>query len=587
MAYSYDGYLRFNTEVDQSGFNNGVNSMKSAAAMGAKAIGIGLTAATGAITAMSVAAIRVGSDFESSMSKVAAISGATGDDLQALSDKAKEMGATTQFSATQSADALQYMAMAGWDAQQSISGLPGVMNLAAASGEDLASVSDIVTDAITAFGLKAEDSSHFADVLAAAASSANTDVSKMGYTFKYAAPLAGALGYSIEDTAVAIGLMANAGIKSETAGTALRTMFSNMTGDVQLTGKELGNYTLKMQEADGTMVPLSQTMGSLREAFAKMTEAEKLSNAEKLVGKEAMSGLLAIVNASEADYNKLTGAIQNADGAAEDMAKTVNDNLKGDLTILGSTAESVGIKVYEKFQLPMRNAAQEATSSLNKVLQSLNSGQLDKSVDKIADAAGDLLATTAELAADGLPKLINSFAYMVDHGKELTSVIVGATTAFASYKVAIKAAKLIKDLTTAATEALATAQIAETAATGLGTKAWVLFNAAIAANPIGLAAIALGALAATVVYFNSKQEETVSENQKVIDSTNEEIEAWEKAKEARLDNVQAQVSELETTQDMIDELENLTDAEGKVGDNKARVAYLVEKINEVLPDSIK
>ncbi len=620
MAYSYDGYLRFNTEVDQTGFNHGISGMQSAAAIGAKAIAAGITVATGAVTALSAYAIGAGSNFEAAMSKVAATSGATAEGMELLTAKAKDMGATTKFSATESAEALNYMAMAGWKTQQSIEGLPGIMNLAAASGENLGSVSDIVTDAITAFGLKASDSAHFADVLAAAASSANTDVSMMGSTFKYAAPLAGALGYSIEDTAVATGLMANAGIKAETAGTTLRTMFSNMTGDVQLTGQELGNYTLKMQEVDGTMVPLSQTMGSLREAFSKMTEAEKLSNAESLVGKEAMSGLLAIVNASEADYNKLTAAIGNADGAAEDMAKTVNDNLKGDLTILGSTAESVGIKVYEKFQVPMRKAAQAATDGLGDVLDSLGNGKLDQSIDKIADSTGDLLAKTAELTAAGLPKLINGFAFVVDHGEEAKNTILSIAAAYGvmlaaatvqkwqamtaaaeAYRVAMVASMGITTTSATATALLTTMMSTQelvvgaltgkvglhTAATILAERAQLAFNASLLGFPGTWAVIGVAALAAGLVYYTRKQNEATEAANALIESTNSEVTAWEESRAAKMEDIKAQTSQLETTKEMIDELGRLTDANGKVGDNKERVAYLSEKINEILPDTVK
>ncbi|WMI81849.1 phage tail tape measure protein [Anaerotignum sp. MB30-C6] len=620
MAYSYDGYLRFNTEVDQSGFNEGVSGMRSAATLGAKAIAAGIATATGAVTALSVASIKVGSNFEEGMSKVAAISGATGKDLEALTEKAKEMGAVTKFSATESAEALQYMAMAGWKTESMLEGLPGVMNLAAASGEDLGTVSDIVTDALTAFGLQAEESAHFADVLAAASSNANTNVGMMGYTFKYAAPLAGALGYTIEDTALAIGLMANAGIKSETAGTALRSMFSEMTGAVELTGDKLGKYVIELERADGTMVPLGETIRSLREAFSQMTEAEKIANAESLVGKEAMSGLLAIVNASQSDYNKLSAAIQNADGSAQNMADTMNDNLKGDLTILGSTAESVGIRIYDKFETPMRNAAKAATESMNDVLRSLNGGQLDESVDKIAESAGRLLEKTAELTASGLPKLINGFAFVVDHGKEVERAILSISAAYGvmvaastvqkwqavtaaaeAYRVAMVASMGITTTSATATALLTTMMSTQeivvgaltgkvglhTAATILARRAQIAWNASMFANPVFLVAGGIAALTAGLVYYTSKQKEANAATEEMIKSTNDTVAAWNEAKETRMENIQSQVSELQTTKDMIDELGRLTDAHGKVGDNKERVAYLTEKINEILPDSIK
>ncbi len=209
---AYDGTLKFDTAIDAGGFQKGIDGIGSIAAKGMQATGAILMGAASAIGAMGAAAVKVGADFEGAMSKVEAISGATGSDLEALTNKAKEMGASTKFSATESANAFEYMAMAGWKTGDMLNGIEGIMNLAAASGEDLATTSDIVTDALTAFGMTAGDATHFADVLATASSNANTNVGMMGETFKYVAPVAGALGYTAEDTAVAIGLMANAGI---------------------------------------------------------------------------------------------------------------------------------------------------------------------------------------------------------------------------------------------------------------------------------------------------------------------------------------------------------------------------------------
>ena len=199
-------------------------------------VGQKLLPVTGVVTGLGTAAVKTAADFDSAMSKVAAVSGATGSNFDSLRDKAREMGAKTKFSATEAADAMNYMAMAGWKTEDMLSGIEGVMYLAAASGEDLATTSDIVTDALTAFGLTAADSGHFADVLAAASSNANTNVSMMGETFKYCAPVAGALGFSVEDTAEAIGLMGNAGIKASQAGTSMRSIMTNLTGDVKLSG---------------------------------------------------------------------------------------------------------------------------------------------------------------------------------------------------------------------------------------------------------------------------------------------------------------------------------------------------------------
>ncbi len=311
-------------------------------------------------------------EFESVMSQVEAVSGATGSEIEQLSEKAKEMGATTKFTAAEAGEAFNYMAMAGWKTGDMLDGIEGILNLAAASGGDLAETSDIVTDALTAFGLQAVDSAHFADVLAAASSNANTNVSMMGYTFKYAAPLAGALGYSIEDTAIAIGLMANAGIKSETAGTALRNIFSSLTGVVEVTGERFGKFVIDMEQTDGKMVPLRETLVSLREAFSQMTEAEKIANAESLVGKEAMSGLLAIVNAGEKDFLKLTNAIDHADGASERMAETMLQNLEGSIILLQSAVDGVKNSFGERLSPYVKGLVDWLTNQMPAVEQGLD-----------------------------------------------------------------------------------------------------------------------------------------------------------------------------------------------------------------------
>ena len=287
---------------------------------------------TAAVGGLSAAAVKVASDFDSAMSQVAAVSGAAGKELDALRDKAREMGSKTKFSASEAAEAMNYMAMAGWKTGDMLEGIEGIMNLAAASGEDLATTSDIVTDALTALGLSAADSGHFADILAAASSNANTNVAMMGETFKYCAPVAGALGFTAEDTAEAIGLMANAGIKSSQAGTAMRTMLTSLTGEVTFVGDAFGELTVQTVNADGSMRSLGDILGDCRAAFSQMSEAERAANAEALVGKNAMSGFLAVMNAAPGDIEKLNSAINNCDGTAERMAETMQDNLAGQLT---------------------------------------------------------------------------------------------------------------------------------------------------------------------------------------------------------------------------------------------------------------
>ena len=277
----------------------------------------------------------------SMMSQVGAISGATGQAFEDLTAKAQEMGATTKFTATEAAEAFNYMAMAGWQPEQMISGISGIMNLAAASGESLGSTSDIVTDALTAFGLKASDSGHFADVLAKASASANTNVGMLGESFKYVAPVAGAMKYSVEDTSLALGLMANSSIKGSMAGTALKTSLANMAAPTDSMATAMEKYGISLTDSSGNMKTLKGVMDNLRGSLGGLSETEQTAAASTIFGKEAMAGMLAIINASEEDYNKLSDAIYNADGAAQDMSDTMLDNLEGSMTLMQSAVEGV------------------------------------------------------------------------------------------------------------------------------------------------------------------------------------------------------------------------------------------------------
>ena len=327
-----------------------------------------------AVAGLGAVSIKTSADFDSAMSQVAAVSGAVGEDFDALREKAREMGAKTKFSASEAADAMNYMAMAGWKTEDMLSGIEGIMNLAAASGEDLATTSDIVTDALTAFGLTAQDSGHFADLLAAASSNANTNVSMMGETFKYCAPIAGALGYTAEDTAEAIGLMANAGIKSSQAGTSLRTIMTRLQGELELSGEALGDVTIQTVNADGSMREFSDIIADCRVAFSKMTESEKAAAAETLVGKNAMSGFLALMNAAPGDIEKLENAISTCSdevdgysGAAEKMAAVMQDNLNGQITILKSQLQELAISFGDALMPAIRKVVTAVQGFVDKL----------------------------------------------------------------------------------------------------------------------------------------------------------------------------------------------------------------------------
>lgn len=421
-------------------------------------VGQKLLPVTGVVTGLGTAAVKTAADFDSAMSRVAAVSGATGSNFDSLRDKAREMGAKTKFSATEAADAMNYMAMAGWKTEDMLSGIEGVMYLAAASGEDLATTSDIVTDALTAFGLSAGDSGHFADVLAAASSNANTNVSMMGETFKYCAPVAGALGFSVEDTAEAIGLMGNAGIKASQAGTSMRSIMTNLTGDVKLSGAAIGDVTIATTNADGSMRSLSAILADCRVAFGGMTEAEKANNAEALVGKNAMSGFLALMNAAPEDIEKVSGAVNNCKDAAKKMADTMQDNLEGQLTILKSQLQELAISF------------------------------------------GDLLMPAVRSIVSGLQGMVDVLNAMPDGVKRVIMIV--ALLAAALGPVLIIIGKTLSAIGTIMTWAPKLAG-AISAVKG----AFAALSATMMANPIAIVIAAIAALVAAFIYLWNTNEE--------------------------------------------------------------------------------
>ena len=425
-----DGYLNFDTKINEKGFNEGVSKISKIATTGlGVAVGNAMTKVAGKVGEIGTAAIKVGMTFEAEMSKVSAISGATGDELSSLTDKAKEMGAKTKFSATESAQAMEYMAMAGWKTADMLNGIEGIMNLAAASGENLATTSDIVTDALTAFGLSAQDSTHFADVLAAASSNANTNVSMMGETFKYVAPVAGALGFSVEDCGVAIGLMANSGIKAGQAGTSLRQMLSRLTKPTKEVQTAMNTLGLSLTDSVGNVKSLDTVMSDLRSGFSGLSKAEQTQIATSLAGQEAMSGLLAIVNASDEDFNKLKDSIYNADGAAAEMAATMQDNLAGQITILKSGLEGLGISIYESVEVPLKNLASVGVKAISDLNEAYASGGFVGFINEIGNKVPMLKSFTDAIAGFAEKTKGMSTDELMNLGK-MSAVLIGAVPAF-------------------------------------------------------------------------------------------------------------------------------------------------------------
>lgn len=555
--------------------------------------------ATGAVAA-GTAAINAGRSFEAGMSEVKAISGASRKDLEALTNKAKEMGATTKFSATQASEGLKYMAMAGWNSQQMIAGLPGVMNLAAASGENLGTVSDIVTDALTAMGLKASDSAHFADVLATAASSSNTNVAMMGETFKYAAPVAGALGYNIEDLAQAIGLMGNAGIKSSQAGTSLRSILTRLAKPPKDCANAMEDYGISIKNSDGSMKSLMEVMENMRDSLQGLPKDEQSAAAAALGGQEAMSGLLAIVNASESDFNKLSKAIDNASGVAQDQADIMNDNLQGALYELGSAAESAGIELYDNIKEPAKKAVRAAATEIRSLsttikhdgIKAIVPEETITTVKNLGDAAKSVgggglkaLGAAAQFAGENIQVVLPLAAGLLTVVKGYT-VIKNITTAFTATQAAMAGASTGMTLLGTAVKLFTGETIAATTATGL-------LNAGIAAlgGPLGIAILAGGALTAGLVAYSLTQKKSTTEADKFAQSCKklkkEQDEVADSIRSMKKEN-ENNVSEVRTqgvqADNLLSKLKSLISIQKKDAGTKQQIKSTVQQLNDILPD---
>lgn len=492
--------------------------------------------------------IETGTEFDAGISKVGAISGASAEDMEKLREKAKEMGASTKFTAAESAEALEYMAMAGWKTEDMLSGISGIMDLAAASGEDLGTTSDIVTDALTAFGLTAADSGHFADVLAAASSNANTNVSMMGETFKYVAPVAGTLNYSIEDMAEAIGLMANSGIKSSQAGTALRSIITRLSTDAGSSSKSLGalgtlveKLGVEFYDTNGKARDFGDVIAETREAWQGLTDEEQTTYGKKIAGEEAIASWLSLMNAAPADVEKLSAAIKNCDGAASDMSSTMQDNLQGDFVLLDSAVDGMKISLADELEPEMRDIVQYITKKMPDIEDDLS--KVFKGGSKLVGGA------------------VKTLPVVVDALEPIAPLITAVGVGIGALKVAQTAEGWMKGL-----------------------------NAVMSANPA--VAVATGILGVSTALFElykkydsipsyaegiSKMYEGAYEN---IDNLAKSMKDMKDGFNERAGDV---LNETERTKDLWEELENLADSTGRVKDSdKVRAEYILGELNDAL-----
>ena len=447
------GEVKIALKLDSSGLNTGAGSKLGSAFGSAWTVAAGNLVSAG-LSALMATAVKVGKEiistgmaYEKAMSEVKAISGATGEEFDKLSAKALSAAKNTIFTSSEVASAYKYMAMAGWDAEEMMEGLDGILNLAAASNLDLARTSDIVTDALTAFGYEARQSGHFADVLAQTATNANTNVDLMGESFKYVGAIAGTMKYSIEDVGVALGLMANSGIKASQAGTSLRSIISRMAAPTDKVKAAMDELGISMKNADGTAKPFSEVMVQLRQKFKNLSDTQKTQVASTIAGKNAMTGLLAIVNASDEDFEKLTSAIGDSENAAQDMADTMKDNLSGDVTELNSKLDVLYVNLYQKIEPALRGIVGFLSSAVDVIATITDSifsatdaisqneiamGILNGAITGITAVAGGFIGVWAEvkLLFDNVGQIVDTVSQKFEWIKGVFGGVVGSVQGF-------------------------------------------------------------------------------------------------------------------------------------------------------------
>lgn len=605
-------------EVEQSSIN-----LKSAIT----AVLAAVAAATAALVGLGAKAVSVGSEFEASMSQVAATMGLTVAEIQGgsaayetLSEAAKNAGATTKFTATEAAQALNYLALAGYDAATSAEVLPSVLNLAAAGGMDLANASDLATDAMAALGIEAnaQNLTRFGDEMAKASSKANYSVAQLGEAILTVGGTAKNLAGGTVELNTALGVLANRGIKAAEGGTALRNIILALSAPTDKAAKLMDSLGLSVYDAEGNLRPLNETFSDLNAIMKDMSSEERTSIISEIFNARDLKSAEALLAGCGEEFDALATAIKNSGGAMQEMADVQMDNLKGSMTILGSGLEGVGIQVYEKFEKPLKKAARAANDAVGEVARSLRGGKLSQSMDGLAESVGELMESAVELAQKALPKMIDGLALVVGHAGEIKTVLLGAASAMAAFKTAsivnsaiegwpkaVEAATKYKNAITAVVNAenirkaaLAAQQVVVGLLTGkisLLTAAQAAYNAVLALCPIGLlvtGAAALVVVLGTLLSSMEKESEAAREFRKRLDelrgSIDEQAEAKQRMQEASQESINQSLSEMDYTEKLIAQLDDLTDANGKVKDgyeNRARA--LAEQINSVIPDAIR
>lgn len=615
-----DGKLLFETGIDNSGFDKGISSLTVAAGTAIGNIAASMVSQiSDAVAQIPAKMVEVGSGFEASMSQVAATMGITSaaEEFDVLSNAAKEMGETTKFSASQAGEALNYLALAGYDAEKAVSALPTVLNVAAAGGMELAAASDMITDAMSALGLETSQMSDFSDKLAVTAQKSNTSVSQLGEAILTVGGTAKNLAGGVTEMNTVLGILADNGVKGAEGGTALRNIILSLTAPTDKAAEAIDGLGLSVFDNEGKMRSLQDIIYDLNDALGTMTDAERSQALSDIFNKVDLKSVNALLGTSAERFDELSGYIDNCSGAAADMAATMDDNLKGDLTIMQSALEGLGIAAYEKFQSPMRTAVQSVTEDIGTLSQSISGGELSESFDKLSKAASDFITTAADGAANILPKVINVMAEISDHAELVKAGVIGVGGAIAAANIATQVTAVGGAVHTAALRiglmgtnasiaAMKTAafngelgltEVAALAATGninLLEVAVVRLKASLAAtNPVMLAITAVAlALGAAMIALNEKfkidaelaaqaaaTDPWLVQAQNRVSAIKEEQKAFEDLLATQKEQSAASDAEANNIQKLWTELQNYVDENGNVVSSNERVSEIIGTLN--------
>ncbi len=599
-----DGSLLFDTGVDNSGFEKGLKSLTGLAAKAAAGI-------TAAFTVAASAAVKVGSSFTASMSQVSATMGITrmSEEYETLSAAAEEMGAATKFSATQAGDALNYLALAGYDANKAVSALPTVLNTAAAGGLDLAYASDLITDSMSALGLGMDELESFSDKLAKTSQKSNTNIAQLGEAILTVGGTAKTLSGGVTELNTMLGLIADNGIKGAEGGTALRNIILSLSAPTDTAAEAMKRLNVSAFDSQGQLRDLSEVFADFNAALAPLTDQQKTQALNEIFNKVDLKAVNALLGTSAERFDELKGYIENCEGAAAEMAKTMDDNLTGDLTIMSSALEGLGIAAFDKFEDPMRSAVQAVTEDISQLTAEIKDGALSEQFDKISESAGRLITAVGEFAAnDLLPGLINSMSAIIEHGNVIISVVAGIGAAVVALKIGPVIVGLIASFQTANVQlALLARQFGSAAvsATALGggltlteimvaaynkqipvaTAVTAAFNTVIKANPIMAIASVIGIVVSAIGIFISQVKKSKSAVEEAAEETNKYAEAMENVRQNAQDNVDKSTAEVGVIREKAKRYEELRQrinylTKGEMEEFKS----LCSELQEILPE---